>query len=75
MALFLRQDDTRSKLQTRLSKDLQGKLDGKLDITAKDVEPEFLSDNHTTKTLGMVFAAVVVLLIVGGVILLLGLIN
>ncbi len=62
MALFLKQDNTRSELQTKLAAELQDRLKQKTDITAKEVDPAFLENQHETRPAGMVIMVLVALL-------------
>ncbi len=68
MGLFLRQQESRSKLQSRLDKELKGKLKQKTTVDQPEVEPQFLDDNHQTTNTGMVIIVIVALLIVGAII-------
>lgn len=68
MGLFLRQQESRSKLQSRLDKELKGKLKQNATIDQPEVEPQFLDDNHQTTKTGMFIIAAVAVLIVAAVI-------
>lgn len=54
MGLFLRQEDTRSELQSRIATELREKLASKQDIVAEKPEPAFLDNQHETRPAGMV---------------------
>lgn len=64
MALFLKQDNTRSELQTKLAAELQDRLKERTDITAKEVDPAFLENQHETRPAGMVIMILVGLLMI-----------
>lgn len=64
MALFLKQDNTRSELQTKLAAELQGRLKERTDITAKEVDPAFLENQHETRPAGMAIMILVGLLMI-----------
>lgn len=68
MGLFLRQQDSRSKLQSRLDKELQGKLKQTSTVESPEVEPQFLDDNHQTTRTGMALIVVIALLIVAAIV-------
>lgn len=68
MGLFLRQQESRSKLQSRINKELQGKLKQTANIDPTEVEPQFLDDNHQTTRSGMIFIVVIALIIVAAIV-------
>lgn len=64
MGLFLRQNDKRSELQSRIATELQQKLRDKPDIDQDEVEPRFLENQHETRTAGVVISLLILALIV-----------
>lgn len=69
MGLFLRQDDTRSELQSKLAAELQERLKQKPELESKDVDPAFLENQHETRPAGMIIMVLVVLLSIALVVL------
>jgi preprotein translocase subunit SecF len=67
MGLFLRQDENRSELQSKIIADLQQKVrqttsvDG---IKPDTVEPTFLENQHETRTAGVIIGLLVVVLVI-----------
>ncbi len=65
MGLFLRQDDNRSELQSKVAADLQQKLrqtsalEGKL----SQPDPKFLEDQHQTRPAGVLIGLMLAVLI------------
>jgi hypothetical protein len=56
MGLFLRQNEERSKLQTRLAEELREKTRASQQISGEkppEVEPELLANEHQTRPAGM----------------------
>ena len=68
MGLFLRQQESRSKLQSRINKELQDKLKQTAKVEPNEVEPQFLDDNHQTTRSGMFFIALAGLAILAAII-------
>ncbi len=68
MGLFLRQQESRSKLQSRLDKEMKGKLKQNGSVGQPEVEPQFLDDNHQTTKTGMAIIVLVALLIAAAII-------
>lgn len=66
MGLFLRQDDTRSQLQSKVAADLQERLKERAAIEESAHEPAMLENQHETRTAGLV------MLILGAILLLAG---
>lgn len=64
MALFLKQPDKRSELQTRIAGELRDKLNAR-DVQMEDVEPAATDNQTTTKGVGIIIALIVVMVIVG----------
>lgn len=68
MGLFLRQQESRSQLQSRLNKEMQGKLKQNATVESPEVEPQFLDDSHQTTRSGMVLIVVITLLIAAAIV-------
>lgn len=64
MGLFLRQDENRSELQSRIATELQQKLRDKPDIEQDAVEPRFLENQHETRTAGVVISLLIAALVI-----------
>jgi hypothetical protein len=64
MGLFLRQEDNRSELQTRIAAELREKLAKKQGIEHKEPEPAFLDDQHQTRPAGMILIVLAVILVI-----------
>lgn len=64
MGLFLRQEDDRSQLQSKIVADLQQKLKQTAQIEGDDTyEPTVLENQHETRSAGVVIGLLVVVLI------------
>lgn len=63
MGLFLRQEDNRSELQTRIAAELREKM-AKADVEHKEPEPAFLDDQHQTRPAGMILIVLAVVLVI-----------
>lgn len=68
MGLFLRQDDSRSELQSRIAAELQEKLKTKPDVTQDQPEPAFLENQHQTRPAGMFLMILAVVFVVAVVV-------
>lgn len=64
MGLFLRQDDTRSELQSKIATELREKLANTKDIEASKPDPAFLDNQHETRPAGMVLMILGFILVV-----------
>ncbi|HET7630542.1 MAG TPA: hypothetical protein VFK03_04175 [Candidatus Saccharimonadales bacterium] len=66
MGLFLRDDNGRSRLQSKIQADLKERLKDRqdLDIEAPEVDPRYLEDSHQTRTIGVVISLLLVVLVV-----------
>ena len=64
MGLFLRQDEGRSELQSRLAAELQERLKERPDLKADKPDPAFLENQHQTRPAGMVLIVLGVLLVI-----------
>ncbi len=64
MGLFLRQNEDRSKLQSRLASELKGKLSEQQKVDSPEVDPQFLEDNHKATPASMVMLVLGVILVV-----------
>lgn len=64
MGLFLRQNEDRSKLQSRLASELKGKLNEQQKIESKEVDPQFLEDNHKATPASMVMLILGIILVI-----------
>ena len=62
MALFLKQDETRSELQQRVAAELQAKLKETPDIANDKPDPAILDNQHETRIAGKVILVLFVLL-------------
>ncbi len=67
MGLFLRQQESRSKLQSRINKELQGKLKPTDDVKSPEVDPQFLDDNHQTTNSGMALIIIITVVIIAAI--------
>jgi cell division protein FtsX len=64
MGLFLRQDEQRSEVQTKVATELQERLRAKASIEQREVEPGLLENQHQTRKAGMVIIVLIVILMV-----------
>lgn len=69
MALFLKQDESRSELQQRVAAELQEKLKTNPDITGDKPDPAILDNQHETRIAGKVILLLALLLVIAIVIL------
>lgn len=65
MALFLKQTDQRSELQSRVDQELREKLHARQSIDMEEVEPSLQQDQSPTKGIGFVIIILVLVLIIG----------
>lgn len=64
MGLFLRQDENRSELQSKVAADLQQKLHQTAAIEdATKPEPRFLENQHETRPAGMIIGLLLVVFV------------
>lgn len=71
MALFLRQDGSRSELQQRVAAELQEKLKNKPGLQYEKPDPAILDNQHETRFAGRVILVVIFILIAAIVMLML----
>lgn len=64
MALFLKQDDTRSELQQKIAAELQAKLKSTPDIGNDKPDPAILDNQHETRIAGKVIIFLAALLVI-----------
>lgn len=67
MGLFLRQDDNRSELQSKVAADLQERLKDRAQLEYEKPDPSILDNQHQTRPAGMILiilGAVLVVVIV-----------
>lgn len=64
MGLFLRQNEDRSKLQSRLASELKGKLNEQQKVESEKVDPKFLEDNHKATPASMVILVLGIILVI-----------
>lgn len=66
MGLFLRQDENRSELQSKIIADLQEKVRGNSSLEGMHTEPEpqYLANQHETRLAGVIISILVIILIV-----------
>lgn len=69
MALFLKQDESRSELQQRVAAELQEKLKSDPNLTYDKPDPAILDNQHETRIAGKVILVLAILLVVAVVIL------
>lgn len=61
MGLFLRQDENRSELQSKIIADLQEKVRSKASLEGdKEYEPTLLENQHETRTAGVVIGLLLI---------------
>ncbi|HET8689983.1 MAG TPA: hypothetical protein VFL81_00920 [Candidatus Saccharimonadales bacterium] len=70
MGLFLRDDNGRSRLQSKVQADLKERLKDRqeLDIEAPEVDPRYLEGSHETRPAGVVISILLVILVVVGLV-------
>lgn len=64
MGLFLRQNEDRSELQTKVAMELQEKLRSGSVESADPPEQNFLANQHHTRTAGVVITVLVLILVI-----------
>lgn len=70
MALFLKQDDSRTELQQRIAAELQEKLKNQdTGLTYDKPDPAILDNQHETRIAGKVILILAILLVIGIIIL------
>ena len=69
MALFLKQDETRSELQQRVAAELQEKLKTNPDIAGDKPDPAILDNQHETRIAGKMILILLALLAVAIILL------
>jgi len=63
MALFLRQDEQRSRLQEQVAAQMKKRQTEDLDVKADVPEPTILEGQHTTRKAGLVIMVLLILLV------------
>lgn len=63
MGLFLRQDNQRSQLQTRVAEELAERMRQRSELTEGEPEPEITKDQHQTRGAGVLITALGVILV------------
>lgn len=69
MALFLRQDESRSELQQRIAAELQEKLKQPTNVGYTKPEPAILENQHETRIAGKIIVFLIVALVAAIVVL------
>lgn len=69
MALFLRQDESRSELQRRVAAELQDKLKHTTNPTYATPDPAILDNQHQTRIAGRVIVVLVAVLVIAIILL------
>lgn len=64
MGLFIRNQDPRSELQSRVAAELQERLKERSTIEAEKVEPAFTEKHHHTRPAGVLIVALVVITVI-----------
>ena len=64
MGLFLRQDDSRTELQTRLAAELREKLKQQPDVIHDQPDQAFLDNQHQTRPAGMILIVLIAVLVI-----------
>lgn len=64
MALFLKQPDKRSELQTKIATELREKMHAAQDVEAPEVDPAMMDDKKPTSSVGFVIVGLVLVGIV-----------
>lgn len=63
MALFVRQDENRSRIQTKISADLQQRLNDQKKIETTKPDPAFMDDKVQTNGIGIVITVLTIILV------------
>lgn len=63
MGMFLRQDEQRSEIQTRVAAELEERLRTKPTIETADVDPTASLEGHETRKAGMIIIVLLFLLV------------
>lgn len=69
MALFLRQDDSRTELQQRVAAELQEKLKNEGNLQYEKPDPAILDNQHQTRIAGKVIIFLIALLVIALIVL------
>jgi F0F1-type ATP synthase assembly protein I len=69
MALFLRQDEQRSEVQTRVATELQARLKQKAAFTDENEETTLTSGQHKTRLAGMIIIGLIVVIVIAVIVL------
>lgn len=64
MAMILRNQDTRSEVQSKVASELQERLNQTQPVDPKEVDPAFLDNQHTTRRAGPLIVILLLLLLV-----------
>lgn len=70
MGLFLRDDNGRSRLQSKVQSDLRERLKDhqELDIEAPEVDPRYLEGSHETRLAGVIISLLLLILVIVGLV-------
>ena len=63
MALFIRQDENQTRLQSKVAADLQDRLNSRAKVSAEKPEASILEEQHKTRGAGILIAVLVVIAI------------
>lgn len=64
MGLFLRQDDNRSELQSKIAADLQERLKDRAQLDYEKPDPTILEGQHQTRPAGMILIILAVVFVI-----------
>ncbi len=68
MGLFIRQDENRSELQSKIATELREKTRVSAEQLGRDVDPRFLENQHETRPLGFVIGLLLVVIAIAVVV-------
>lgn len=61
MALFLKQPDKRSELQTKIATELREKMHAAQDVEAPEVDPAMMDDKMSTRGVGFLIIGIILI--------------
>lgn len=64
MGLFIKDDNGRSQLQSKVASDLRQRLQDREEIESPEVEPRFTEGTHETRVAGVVIAVLGLVLLI-----------
>ena len=64
MAMILRNQDTKSEVQSRVAAELQERLNQTQPIESKEVDPAFLDNQHSTRMAGPLIVVLMIILLI-----------